>query len=150
MWTQSDLPTLHCRLGSDVSGTLCHPISEILLPFRCLNPDSKLTCSRQLSANRISAISATTHRREGEGGRGRGGGGGSAHTTIPLIILIITVVIVSSSSLLFFVVGTIFCVSGSFFILNTIIITAITFCYYLSCHWLRHYYHSCHHYCYYY
>ena len=32
-----------------LSGTLCHPISEILLPFRCLNPDSKLSCSRQLS-----------------------------------------------------------------------------------------------------
>ena len=39
-----------------LSGTLCHPISEILLPFRCLNPDSKLTCSRQLSSSRISAV----------------------------------------------------------------------------------------------
>ena len=39
-----------------LSGTLCHPISEILLPFRCLNPDSKLTCSWQLSASRISAV----------------------------------------------------------------------------------------------
>ena len=39
-----------------LSGTLCHLISEILLPFRCLNPDSKLTCSRQLSASRISAV----------------------------------------------------------------------------------------------
>ena len=39
-----------------LSGTLCHPISEILLPFRCLNPDSKLTCSRQLSASRISVV----------------------------------------------------------------------------------------------
>ena len=39
-----------------LSGTLCHPISEILLPFRCLNPDSKLTCLRQLSASRISAV----------------------------------------------------------------------------------------------
>ena len=28
-----------------LSGTLCHPISEILLLFRCLNPDWKLTCS---------------------------------------------------------------------------------------------------------
>ena len=35
---------------------LCHPASEILLPFRCLNPDSKLTCLRQLSASRISAV----------------------------------------------------------------------------------------------
>ena len=39
-----------------LSGTLCHPASEILLPFRCLNPDSKLTCLRQLSASRISAV----------------------------------------------------------------------------------------------
>ena len=30
--------------------------SEILLPFHCLNPDSKLTCLRQLSASRISAV----------------------------------------------------------------------------------------------
>ena len=42
-----------------LSGTLCHPISEILLPFRCLNPDSKHTCSRQLSASRISAVFST-------------------------------------------------------------------------------------------
>ena len=33
-----------------------HPASEILLPFYCLNPDSKLTCLRQLSASRISAV----------------------------------------------------------------------------------------------
>ena len=33
-----------------------HPASEILLPFHCLNPDSKLTCLRQLSASRISAV----------------------------------------------------------------------------------------------
>ena len=39
-----------------LSGTLCHPASEILLPFHCLNPDSKLTCLRQLSASRISAV----------------------------------------------------------------------------------------------
>ena len=39
-----------------LSGTLCHPASESLLPFRCLNPDSKLTCLRQLSASRISAV----------------------------------------------------------------------------------------------
>ena len=39
-----------------LSGTLCHPASEILLPFRCLNPDSKLTCLWQLSASRISAV----------------------------------------------------------------------------------------------
>ena len=39
-----------------LSGTLCHPASEILLPFHCLNPDSKLTCLRQLSAIRISAV----------------------------------------------------------------------------------------------
>ena len=37
-------------------GTLCHPASEILLPFHCLNPDSKLTCLRQLSASRVSAV----------------------------------------------------------------------------------------------
>ena len=36
--------------------TLCHPNSEILLPFLCLNPDSKLTSSWQLSASRISAV----------------------------------------------------------------------------------------------
>ena len=36
-----------------------YPNSEILLLFRCLNPDSKLTCSWQLSANRISAVFAT-------------------------------------------------------------------------------------------
>ena len=29
---------------------------KILLPFRCLNPDSKLTCSWQLSASRMSAV----------------------------------------------------------------------------------------------
>ena len=39
-----------------LSGTLCHLISEILLPFCCLNPDSKHTCSWQLSASRISAV----------------------------------------------------------------------------------------------
>ena len=39
-----------------LSGTLCHPASEILLPFHCLNPDSKLTCLWQLSASRISVV----------------------------------------------------------------------------------------------
>ena len=51
-----------CRLHSCtgflhlLSGALCHQTSEILLPFCCLNPDSKLTCLRQLSASRIFAV----------------------------------------------------------------------------------------------
>ena len=87
-----------------LSGTLCHSISEILLPFRCLNPDSNsLVHDWQLSASRISAVFSpppppppTTHKnvllvllvsrslRETERGRksagnGRDGGGGGGY-----------------------------------------------------------------------